>query len=56
MDRFDIGMVPLWINYNNFGDSETFPLVPSSGQNLNLSSTLVYDQILAKLSLSCSFV
>ncbi len=33
----------------NFGDPRTFHLVPPSCQNSNLSNTLVYDQILAKL-------
>ena len=37
------------MNCNNFGDPPTFHLAHSSGQNLNLSNTLVYDQIPAKL-------
>ncbi len=40
--------VPLMMNCGDFGDPLTFPVVPSSGQNVNLSSTLVYDPIPAK--------
>ncbi len=35
--------VPLKMNYYNAGDPLTFQLLPSSGQNLNSPSTLVYD-------------
>ena len=35
--------IPLRMNVNHFGDPLTFHLVPSLGQNLNMSSTLVYD-------------
>lgn len=31
------------MNPTKFGDSLTFPQVPSSGQNFTLTSTLVYD-------------
>lgn len=37
------------MNINGFGDILTSLLVPSSGQNFNLTCTLVYDQILAKV-------
>ncbi len=37
------------MNCNNFGDPLTCYLAPSSGQNLNVSSTVVYDQIPAEL-------
>ncbi len=37
---------PQRMNCNNFGDPPTFPLLPTAG---HLSSTLVYDQIPAKL-------
>lgn len=40
---------PQRLNLNDFSDILTFPLVLLSGQNLNLSSTLVYDQIFAKV-------
>ncbi len=32
--------VPLRMNCNNFGDSMTFNLAPSSGQSFNVSNTL----------------
>ncbi len=38
--------IPLRMNYNDFGDPLTSYLVPSLGQNFNVFSTLVYDQIL----------
>ncbi len=41
--------VSLRMNCNNFGDPLTFHLAPSSRQNFNLSSALVYDQIPVKL-------
>ncbi len=40
---------PLGMNCNNFSDPSTLHLAPSSGQNLNLSNTLVYEQKSAKL-------
>lgn len=46
--KFDTDIhVPLRMNINKFCDPLTFDLTPSSGQNL--SNTLFYDQILAKL-------
>lgn len=48
---------PLRMNYNNVGDPLTFYCMPS-GQNICFSSTLVYNEIPAKLmtfiSLSCT--
>ncbi len=40
---------PLRMKCNHFVDPSTFLLLPSSGQILNLYSTLVYDQIPARL-------
>ncbi len=37
-----ISIFPQNINYKHFGDSLTFPLAPSSGQNLNLSSWSIW--------------
>ncbi len=42
-------MPPLRMNFNDFGGPLNFHLVPSSSQNFNLSNTLVYDEIPAKL-------
>ncbi len=41
--------VPLKMNCSNFGDPLTFHPAPSSGQHVNVSNTLVYDQISAEL-------
>ncbi len=41
--------VPVRMNCNHFSDPLTFHLVPSSGQNFDSSSSLIYDQIPAKL-------
>ncbi len=43
--------VPLRMNCNHFDEPLTFHIAPSSGQNFNLSNTLVYHQIPAKLML-----
>ena len=37
------------MNPGDFGDPMNFPLGPSSGQNVYLYNTLVYDKIPAKL-------
>ncbi len=39
---------PQKMNTNDSGDHLTFHLAPLSGQNCNLSNTLLYDQIPAK--------
>ncbi len=41
--------VPLRMNCKNFGDPLTFHLAPSSGQHVNVSNTLLYDQTPAEL-------
>lgn len=35
---------PLWMKSSHYGDLLTLPQVSLSSQNVNLSSTLVYDQ------------
>ena len=42
--------IPLRTNCNHVGDLITSPLAPSSGQNVNLSSSLIYDQIACKIN------
>ncbi len=37
------------MNCKNFDDPLTFPLAPSSGQHVDVSNTLVYEQIPAEL-------
>ncbi len=46
--------VSLRMNYNDLRDPLTFHMAPSSGQNLNSSNTLIYDQIPVKLMTSPS--
>ncbi len=41
--------VPLRMNCKNFGEPLTFHLAPSSGRHVNVSNTLIYDQIPAEL-------
>ncbi len=41
--------VLLRMTCKNFGDPLTFHLAPSSGQHVNVSNALVYDQISAEL-------